>query len=284
MDMRSTISVYGSPEYELARVASAEMARFYGLPIWGNAGMSDSLALDRASRGRREFSILVAQLTGTHLAHDVGYLEAGLMTSPEMIVFCAELISQIPPVRPGVSPGCGADRARRDPCGRAGRLIYRGRAHVTPLQGGVAAGACSGATGWRIGCGREARDWMRGCASGRWRRWRATSRTRSPATCWAKSDVLGEVASKCSGGKPGGRSATELRPNPRSKPRRPAPDRGRGRSYCTYSCSERIPTPRYSLVADGLLASTPKPGPRRAPAVELPERVQQQRLAQAWPR
>ncbi len=94
MDMRSTISVYGSPEYELARVASAEMARFYGLPIWGNAGMSDSLALDEQAAADAMLSILVAQLTGTHLAHDIGYLEAGLMTSPEMIVFCAELISQ----------------------------------------------------------------------------------------------------------------------------------------------------------------------------------------------
>ncbi len=95
MDMRSTISVYGSPEYELARVASAELGRFYHLPIWGNAGMSDSLALDEQAAADAAFSILVAQLTGTHLAHDVGYLEAGLMTSPEMIVLCAELISLV---------------------------------------------------------------------------------------------------------------------------------------------------------------------------------------------
>jgi trimethylamine--corrinoid protein Co-methyltransferase len=95
MDMRSMISVYGAPEYELARVASAEMGRFYGLPIWGNAGMSDSLELDAQSAVDAAFSILVARLTGTHLAHDVGYLEAGLMTSPELIVFCAEIISML---------------------------------------------------------------------------------------------------------------------------------------------------------------------------------------------
>ena len=34
-------------------------------------------------------------MTGTHLAHDVGYLEAGLTTSPEMIVLCAEIISMM---------------------------------------------------------------------------------------------------------------------------------------------------------------------------------------------
>ena len=102
MDMRTTISVYGSPEYELARVASAEMARFYDLPIWGNAGMTDSLALDEQAAAEAAFSILVAQLTGTHLAHDVGYLEAGLMTSPEMIVLCAEIITQAQQFAQGV--------------------------------------------------------------------------------------------------------------------------------------------------------------------------------------
>lgn len=95
MDMRSTISVYGAPEYELVRVASAEMGRFYHLPIWGNAGMSDSLDLDEQAAADAAFSILVAELTGTHLAHDVGYLEAGLMTSPELIVLCAEMISEV---------------------------------------------------------------------------------------------------------------------------------------------------------------------------------------------
>jgi trimethylamine---corrinoid protein Co-methyltransferase len=95
LDMRTTISVYGAPEYELARVASAELARFYGLPIWGNAGMSDSPVLDEQAAIDAAFSIQVAQLTGTHLAHDVGYLEAGLTTSPEMIVLCAEVISML---------------------------------------------------------------------------------------------------------------------------------------------------------------------------------------------
>ncbi len=95
LDMRTTISVYGAPEYELARVASAELGRFYGLPIWGNAGMSDSPVLDAQAAVDAAFSIQVARLTGTHLAHDVGYLEAGLTTAPEMLVLCAEIIALV---------------------------------------------------------------------------------------------------------------------------------------------------------------------------------------------
>jgi trimethylamine--corrinoid protein Co-methyltransferase len=65
--------------------------------------MSDSVELDEQAAADAAFSILVAELTGTHLAHDVGYLEAGLMTSPEMIVLCAEMISEVRRFARGVS-------------------------------------------------------------------------------------------------------------------------------------------------------------------------------------
>ena len=95
MDMRTTISVYGAPEFELARVAIAEMARFYNLPHWGYAGHTDSCIMDEQAASDATSSVLVALLSGQHLAHDVGYLEAGLTTSPEMVVFTAEIISMM---------------------------------------------------------------------------------------------------------------------------------------------------------------------------------------------
>jgi trimethylamine--corrinoid protein Co-methyltransferase len=93
--MKTTISVYGAPEFQLARLAVAEMGRFYGLPSWGHAGHSDSCALDGQATADATFSVLVALLAGNNLVHDVGYLEAGLTTSPEMIVFTAEAISMM---------------------------------------------------------------------------------------------------------------------------------------------------------------------------------------------
>jgi trimethylamine---corrinoid protein Co-methyltransferase len=95
MDMKTTISVYGAPEFQLARVAVAEMGRYYGLPIWGYAGHSDSCTMDEQAAADSAFSVLVALLAGHNLVHDVGYLEAGLTTSPEMIVFTAEVISMM---------------------------------------------------------------------------------------------------------------------------------------------------------------------------------------------
>jgi trimethylamine--corrinoid protein Co-methyltransferase len=95
MDMKTTISVYGASEFQLARVVVAEMGRFYGLPTWGYAGHSDSCAMDEQAAADATFSVLVALLAGNNLVHDVGYLEAGLTTSPEMIVLSAELISMM---------------------------------------------------------------------------------------------------------------------------------------------------------------------------------------------
>jgi len=103
IDMKTMISVYGAPEYQLARVMVAEMGRYYGLPTWGYAGHSDSCTMDEQAAADSAFSVLIALLTGTNLVHDVGYLEAGLTTSPEMIVFTAEMISMMRQFTGGVS-------------------------------------------------------------------------------------------------------------------------------------------------------------------------------------
>jgi trimethylamine--corrinoid protein Co-methyltransferase len=93
MDMKTMISVYGAPEYQLARVMAAEMGHFYHLPVWGYAAHSDSNVLDAQAAADAQFSVLVALLAKTNLNHDVGYLEAGLTNSPEYMVLSDEIIS-----------------------------------------------------------------------------------------------------------------------------------------------------------------------------------------------
>jgi trimethylamine--corrinoid protein Co-methyltransferase len=94
LDMKEMISVYGAPEFQLARVMAAEMGRFYRLPVWGYSGHSDSKVLDGQAAADAQFSVLVALLAGTNLNHDVGYLESGLAASPELITLTDEIISQ----------------------------------------------------------------------------------------------------------------------------------------------------------------------------------------------
>jgi trimethylamine--corrinoid protein Co-methyltransferase len=94
LDMKEMVSVYGAPEFQLARVMAAEMGRFYHLPVWGYSGHSDSKVLDSQAAADTQFSVLVALLAGTNLNHDVGYLESGLAASPALMVMADEIISQ----------------------------------------------------------------------------------------------------------------------------------------------------------------------------------------------
>ncbi len=94
LDMKDVISVYGAPEFQLARVMAAEMGRFYHLPVWGYTGHSDSKVPDAQAAADAQFSAMVALLSKTNLNHDVGYLESGLTNSPEMMVLTNEIISQ----------------------------------------------------------------------------------------------------------------------------------------------------------------------------------------------
>ena len=94
LDMKTMVSAYGSPEYQLARVMAAEMGRFYGLPVWGYAAHSDSKTLDGQAAADAQMQVMVALLAKTNLNHDVGYLESGLMHSPEFMVLADEIISQ----------------------------------------------------------------------------------------------------------------------------------------------------------------------------------------------
>ncbi|MCP4426605.1 MAG: trimethylamine methyltransferase [Chloroflexi bacterium] len=93
LDMKTMISVYGAPEFQLARVMAGEMGQFYGLPVWGYTGHSDSKVVDGQAAADAQFSAMVAMLSKTNLNHDVGYLEAGLTNSPEMMVLTNEIIS-----------------------------------------------------------------------------------------------------------------------------------------------------------------------------------------------
>jgi trimethylamine--corrinoid protein Co-methyltransferase len=93
LDMKTMISVYGSPEFQLARVMAAGMGRFYGLPVWGYAAHSDSKVIDGQAAIDAQFSVMVAFMVKTNFNHDVGYLESGLTNSPEMMVLTDEVIS-----------------------------------------------------------------------------------------------------------------------------------------------------------------------------------------------
>lgn len=92
LDMRTLGDVYAAPEN---RVMFVEMAHYYGLPIFGLGGASDAKLPDEQAAAEAAFSLILETLAGTHLVHDVGYLESGMTNSFEQIVICDELINYV---------------------------------------------------------------------------------------------------------------------------------------------------------------------------------------------
>ncbi len=92
LDMRTMLDIYSAPDN---KVLCVEMAQYYGLPIFGLGGASDSKLPDQQAAAEASFSLLTETMAGSHLIHDVGYLEGGLTNSIEMIVMCDELINWV---------------------------------------------------------------------------------------------------------------------------------------------------------------------------------------------
>jgi len=92
LDMRTMLYPYGSPEWRLNDLVMAELSRYYGLPVFGTGGATDSKLTDAQAGAEYAASLLAAALAGTNLIHDVGYLDSGLTGSLESILLGAEQI------------------------------------------------------------------------------------------------------------------------------------------------------------------------------------------------
>jgi len=95
LDMKTTIVSYGSPEWSLGMAAWTEMARYYGLPVWGYGGATDSKLVDAQAGVEATFSIYNAFLSRCTLVHDVAYIEYGSTSSMEMLVMADEIIDMV---------------------------------------------------------------------------------------------------------------------------------------------------------------------------------------------
>lgn len=91
-DMRYLGDVYAAPEN---RVLFMEMGHRYDMPLFGLGGCSDSKLPDQQAAAEAAFSLLTETLAGSHLVHDVGYLDSGLTYSLEQLVICDELINWV---------------------------------------------------------------------------------------------------------------------------------------------------------------------------------------------
>jgi trimethylamine--corrinoid protein Co-methyltransferase len=95
LDMSTAQCSYNAPEYLLSYISLVEMSHFYNLPNWGYAGTTDSQAPDEQAAFEAGLETFIAEMAGSNLNHDVGYLDFGRTGSLDMIVILNEVIDQV---------------------------------------------------------------------------------------------------------------------------------------------------------------------------------------------
>ncbi len=92
-DMRKMMLPYGSPEADLIAVATAQLARFYGIPSRVTGGSSDANSLDMQAGAESLMSTLLAILAGaSFVLHGAGELQNTMAVSLEKILIDEEII------------------------------------------------------------------------------------------------------------------------------------------------------------------------------------------------
>ena len=91
MDMTKGLISYAAPEFMLAMTAFSEMYQYYKLPIFSFSGCSDSKTFDQQAAAEGALWMMITALGGGNLIHDVGYIEAGMTASYEMLVSMNEI-------------------------------------------------------------------------------------------------------------------------------------------------------------------------------------------------
>ncbi|MCI2398599.1 trimethylamine methyltransferase family protein [Aliiroseovarius subalbicans] len=118
VDMKTGAPAFGTPEYMRATQMTGQMARFYDLPL-RSSGVCAANVPDGQAMWETSNSLWAAVQSGTNMVyHAAGWLEGGLIASPEKFIMDCEVIQQIQrylePVTWATSPDDIALEAIRD--------------------------------------------------------------------------------------------------------------------------------------------------------------------------
>ncbi len=95
VDMKSGAPAFGTPEYMRATQMTGQLARFYGLPM-RSSGVCAANVPDGQAMWETSNSLWAAVQSGTNMIyHAAGWLEGGLIASPEKFVMDCEVLQMI---------------------------------------------------------------------------------------------------------------------------------------------------------------------------------------------
>ncbi|MFK7875190.1 MAG: trimethylamine methyltransferase family protein [Paracoccaceae bacterium] len=95
VDMKSGAPAFGTPEYMRSTQMTGQMARFYGLPL-RSSGVCAANVPDGQAMWETSNSLWAAVQSGTNMVyHAAGWLEGGLIASPEKFIMDCEVLQMI---------------------------------------------------------------------------------------------------------------------------------------------------------------------------------------------
>ena len=95
VDMKSGAPAFGTPEYMRATQMTGQLARFYKLPMRAS-GVCAANVPDGQAMWETSHSLWSAVQAGAHMVyHAAGWLEGGLIASPEKFIMDCEILQQI---------------------------------------------------------------------------------------------------------------------------------------------------------------------------------------------
>ncbi|MDA8585277.1 trimethylamine methyltransferase family protein [Rhodobacteraceae bacterium] len=95
VDMRTGAPAFGTPEYMRATQMTGQMARYYGLPM-RSSGVCAANVPDGQAMWETSNSLWAAVQSGTNMVyHAAGWLEGGLIASPEKFIMDCEVLQMI---------------------------------------------------------------------------------------------------------------------------------------------------------------------------------------------
>ena len=93
--MKSGAPAFGTPEYIRATQMTGQLARFYGIPL-RSSGVCTANVPDGQAMWETSNSLWAAVLSGTNMVyHAAGWLEGGLIASPEKFIMDCEVLQMI---------------------------------------------------------------------------------------------------------------------------------------------------------------------------------------------
>jgi len=96
MDMKTSMLRYGAPEMALINAATAQLARYYGMPSRGAAGCTDAKELDMQAGYEVALNVLLSALAGiNYMTQSIGGMDMGLSVSYRKIMIDHEMLGSV---------------------------------------------------------------------------------------------------------------------------------------------------------------------------------------------